>query len=189
MSVFRTDYDNFIETKVRLGQDPESGRILFQSQNINAALIDGVEAGWSISAARFLTGLRFDGAVYWARGENRDTGQPLNSVGPAQATLGLDWASDDDTWNTRLHGTFTHRWSQRDESASPLFKPSGYAVFDVFLSKRVSDQITARMGVLNIGDRTYWSWSDVRGLAPDSPVIPYVSRPGITVTVGLDLSW
>jgi hemoglobin/transferrin/lactoferrin receptor protein len=36
LSVFRTEYRDFIESKVRLGPDPDSGRILFQSQNITA---------------------------------------------------------------------------------------------------------------------------------------------------------
>lgn len=189
LSVFRTDYDDFIETKVRLGPDPLSGRILFQSQNINAAVIEGVEAGWSVSAERLLTGLTFDGSLYWAQGENRDTDQALNSVGPAQAVVGLGWASQDGTWNSRLRGTFTAEWSERDETAGELFKPPGYSVFDVFLSKRFGDRFTTRFAVLNLGDREYWSWSDVRGLAPDDPVIPYLSRPGISVTVGLDIRW
>lgn len=189
LSVFRTDYDDFIETKVRLGPDPLSGRILFQSQNINAAVIEGVEAGWSVSAERLFTGLTFDGAVYWAQGENRDTDQALNSVGPAQAILGLGWVSADSTWNARMRGTFTAEWSERDETAGELFKPPAYSVFDVFLSKRFGDRFTTRLAILNLGDREYWSWSDVSGLAPDDPVIPYLSRPGISATVGLDIRW
>ncbi len=33
LSAFNNDYDNFIETKVNLGPDPETGVLIFQSQN------------------------------------------------------------------------------------------------------------------------------------------------------------
>ena len=189
LSVFRTDYDDFIETKVRLGVDPVSGRVLFQSQNVHEAAIEGVEAGWDVSLDRWLAGLSFDGSVYWARGENRDSGEPLNSVGPAQAVVGLRWSSPDGDWDASLRGTLTDRWSDRDETRGELFEPPGYAVFDVFLTHRMSESVTLRAGVLNVTDREYWVWSDVRGLAPDDPVIPYLARPGVSVTAGFDMRW
>jgi len=49
LSVFRTEYDDFIESRVRLGPDPESGRILFQAQNVSQAVIEGVEAGAEVA--------------------------------------------------------------------------------------------------------------------------------------------
>lgn len=189
LSVFRTEYDDFIETKVRLGLDPQSGRILFQSQNIQAAVIEGAEAGWSLSLDRLLGGLTFDGSAYWARGENRETDENLNSVGPRQAVLGFNWSSYDGKWNTRLRGTFTEAWSDRDESRGEVFEPPGYSVFDLYVTRHVNDRWTLRAGVLNLTDREYWVWSDVRGLAPDDPVIPYLSRAGRSLTVGVDMNW
>ena len=189
LSLFRTHYQDFIETRVRLGPDPVSGRILFQSQNINAAEIEGVEAGWSYLASSWLGGVVIDGGFYWARGKNRDSGAPLNSVGPAQAVAGISWDSENGFWQTRLRGTFTAGWDDRDETQGELFRPPGHAVFDFFLSRRITDRMLARLAVLNLGDRRYWSWSDVRGLAPADPVIPYLSRPGINVTVGVELNW
>ena len=47
LSVFHTRYEDFIESKVRLGTDPESGRVLFQSQNLRETTIQGIEAGVS----------------------------------------------------------------------------------------------------------------------------------------------
>ena len=38
MGAFRTTYTDFIETKVRVGTDPVSGRLLFQSINIGDAV-------------------------------------------------------------------------------------------------------------------------------------------------------
>ncbi len=189
LSAFRAEYDDFIETKVRLGTDPVSGRILFQSQNIQTAVIEGLEAGWSISFHRLLHGLSFDGSAYWARGENRDTANVLNSVGPAQATIGLNWTSTDGSWQTRLRGTLTKEWSERDETAGDLFKPPAYEVFDLYVARRVGDRLTVRAGVRNLTNRKYWVWSDVRGLGTNDPSIPFLARPGRSLTLGLGMNW
>jgi hemoglobin/transferrin/lactoferrin receptor protein len=49
--------------------------------------------------------------------------------------------------------------------------------------------VTLRGGVLNLTNRTYWSWTDVRGLSPDDPAIPYLSRPGRSYSLGLEMNW
>ena len=189
LSAFRTEYEDFIESRVRVGTDPESGRILFQSQNLEEAVIEGIEAGASLDLSGIHEGLSFDAALFVARSENLDNGQPLNSVGPPQAVAGLGWLSPGQHWNLSLRGTFTDSWSERDESAGELFQPPGYAVFDLYVAWRPNSRVTLRGGVLNLTDRTYWSWTDVRGLSPDDPVIPYLSRPGRSYSLGLDMNW
>jgi hemoglobin/transferrin/lactoferrin receptor protein len=189
LSLFRTDYNDFIESKVRLGPDPDTGRILFQSQNVQEAVIEGVEAGWSVEVDRMPGEFSLDGSFYWARGENRDNGQPLNSVGPAQAVIGVDWATTDGNWHTRLRATFTDGWSDLDESGGELFKPPGHAVFDLYVTRDLGDRVRLRGGVTNLADKTYWSWSDVRGLGPTDPVIPYLARPGRSLVLGVDMDW
>ena len=189
LSVFRTEYRDFIESRVRLGPDPVSGRILFQAQNISAAVIEGIEAGARLALER--GGYRVDvgGRMYWASGEDRDSGAPLNSVGPPQAVLSLGWATVDSRWQAGLQSTLTDGWSERDESGGELFEVAGHGVFDVFLARRVGRGLTLRAAVLNLTDRTYWSWTDVRGIAPDDPVLPHLSRPGRSFSVGVDMNW
>ena len=189
LSAFRTKYEDFIESRVRIGTDPESGRTLFQSQNLEEAVIEGIEAGASLDLSSIHEGLSFDAALFVARSENRDNGQPLNSVGPPQAVAGLGWLSPGQHWKLSLRGTFTDSWSERDESAGELFQPPGYATFDLYVAWRPNPKVTLRGGVLNLTDRTYWSWTDVRGLSPDDPVIPYLSRPGLGFSLGLDMNW
>ncbi|MDX1507691.1 MAG: TonB-dependent receptor, partial [Woeseiaceae bacterium] len=185
VSVFRTRYADFIESKVRLGTDPVSGRVLFQSQNLRATEIEGIEAGWSVQLDRFT----FDAAAFYANGENRDTGQPINSVGPAQAVVGFSWQSADRRRELRLKSTFTDAWDDRDESGGELFKPPGHAVFDLFLTQRLGDNVTLRAGLHNLADRIYWHWSDVRGLAPDDPMLPYLSRAGRSASLSFNVNW
>jgi hemoglobin/transferrin/lactoferrin receptor protein len=189
LSVFRTEYRDFIESKVRLGPDPDSGRILFQSQNIASAVIEGIEAGASLDMTKIGEGLSLNGGVFIARSENLDNGQPLNSVGPPQAVASVDWQSPGGRFRTSLRGTFTDDWNARDETGGELFEAPGHAIFDVYFAWRIGRTLTLRAGALNLTDKTYWAWTDVRGLAPDNPVLPYLSRPGRSFNVGIDMNW
>ena len=189
LGLFHTRYRDFIESKVRLGTDPASGRILFQSQNISRTRIEGIEAGWRMNPSGKLANWSFDGALYAARGENRDTGEPLNSVGPPQAVLGLHWKRRDGGLGVRLQSTLTADWSERDRSGGDLFEPPGAAIFDLLLTRALGDRANLRAGIMNLTDRTWWYWGDVRGLSPDDPVLPTLSRPGRSLVVGIDMAW
>lgn len=189
LSVFRTEYTDFIESRVRLGPDPDSGRILFQSQNIASAVIEGVEAGADVDLAFAGDGVTLQGGLFLARSENLDTGRPLNSVGPPQAVASLNWQPPGGRLRASLRGTFTDDWSARDETGGELFEAPGYAVFDLYVAFRLGTALTLRAGATNLTDKTYWAWTDVRGLAPDDPVIPYLSRPGRSLSVGFEMAW
>jgi hemoglobin/transferrin/lactoferrin receptor protein len=189
LALFRTRYDDFIESKVRLGLDPDSGRILFQSQNIDETEIQGFEAGWFSRITGPLSGFSVDGSLYYARGENKVNGQPLNSVGPAQAVLGASWSAADGHRSLRLQATATGAWTDRDESGGELFKPPGHTVLDLFATQRISSRTTIRAGLLNLADKTYWNWSDVRGLAANDPVIRVLARAGRSFTISLNMNW
>ena len=159
--------------------------MLFQSINLNETVIEGVEAGWT---ARFGSWTA-DAAAYIARGENKENGEPLNSVGPAQAVLGLGWVSRDERRSVRLRSTLTERWDDLDESAGELFEPPGNAVFDLYASQRLGERATLRAGIHNLTDRTVWHWPEVRGLSPADPIVPYLSMAGRSVSVSFDATW
>ena len=189
LSLFRTEYEDFIESRVRIGTDPASGRILFQSQNIDRAVIEGVEAGASYGLRTRTTGLSLEASVFIARGTDRQSGAPLNSVGPPQAVVGMDWASANERWRARLLGTLTAAWDDRDETTGELFEPPGHAVYDAYLAYQPGPRVTLRAGLRNLTDQTTWSWTHVRGLAPGDPTVPYLSRPGRSFTVGIEMNW
>jgi hemoglobin/transferrin/lactoferrin receptor protein len=189
LSVFRTEYSDFIESKVRLGPDPDSGRILFQSQNIASAVIEGLEAGADLDMSFVSDGLILQGGLYVARSENLDNGQPLNSVGPPQAVASVSWQQPGGHLRVSLRGTFTDDWNARDKTGGQLFEPPGHAVFDFYLAFKPVPALTLRAGATNLTDKTYWAWTDVRGLAPDDPVVPYLSHPGRSFSLGFDMTW
>ncbi len=188
VSVFHTRYQDFIESKVNLGVDPVSGLTMFQSQNIRATEIDGVEAGWE---TRFGASQQFgfDGSAYYARGDNKESGEALNSVGPAQCVFGLSWFSLDDSRQLRLKLTATAAYDRRDESTGELFKPAGYGVIDLLVTQKLGERTSIRAGLYNLADRTYWNWSDVRGLSSDDPIIPSLAQAGRSASVSLNVVW
>ena len=189
LAAFRTSYTDFIETKVRIGIDPQSGRLLFQSINVGKAIIRGVEGSWSQDLSELIPGLTLRTSAYWAEGENRENGQPLNSVGPAEAVLGTYWQSVDDRTEVRVLLTATKGWSELDETAGELFEPPGYGVLDVFASHRVGENLVLRAGIGNVTDRVYWRWSEVRGLAPDDVLLPTLAESGRNYSIGLQWDW
>jgi len=187
-SAFRTRYDDFIESKINLGLDPVSGFTMFQSQNISETEIEGLEAGFS-SRFGVAEAFGFDGSAYYARGTNNDTGEALNSVGPAQAVLGFSWFAPNENQQVRLKGTFTDAYDRRDESGGDVFKPAAYAIFDLFLTQRIGNHAIVRAGLHNLTDETYWNWSDVRGLSPEDPLLPFLAQAGRSASISLNVVW
>jgi hemoglobin/transferrin/lactoferrin receptor protein len=187
-SAFRTRYDDFIESKINLGVDPATGFTMFQSQNLRETEIEGLEAGWK---SRFGQSEAFgiDGAAFYARGKNKVTDQPLNSVGPAQAVLGISWQSPNQSRQLRLKGTFTDAYDRRDETGGELFKPAGHAVFDLFLTQKIGQRAIVRAGLHNLTDQTYWNWSDVRGIKPSDPILSFLAQAGRSASLSLNVIW
>jgi hemoglobin/transferrin/lactoferrin receptor protein len=189
IAVFRTLYRDFIESKARIGIDPDSGRILFQSRNLSEASIEGIEAAFSTALPGLPEELSVDGAFYIARGENGENGEPLNSVGPAQAVLGLAWRAPDGRRQLRLVTTLTDAWTERDETAGELFEPAAVASLDLLFAQALGERTVLRAGLMNLTDRTWWQWSGVRGLSSDDPLLPTLAQPGRNLSVGLEWNW
>ena len=192
LAVFDTHYDDFIETKARIGKDPESGVLLFQSRNIDQARIYGVDlrleqdlAAWSGS----LENWSLNAAAFWSRGENEENDQPLNSVSPPQMVLAVSWYSPDKRWNANLSGTYTAEQDRIDETAGDRFHTPSWFTADLTASWLINDHFDLRAGIFNLFDETYWRWSDVSLFAPDNPMIDLLSRPGRNYSVSARFQW
>lgn len=188
LGLFSTQYKDFIDSKSRLGIDSLTGRLLFQSVNIDRARIHGVEARWNQHLTGALEGLEIHASAYWADGRNKATDQALNSVGPAQAVIGVRWQSPDQRWRAEILNTVTRPWRRRDESGGELFKPAGYGVLDLFIEHRLSRVLSAQVGIQNFTDKTYWQWNAVSGLSADDPLIPQLSSPGRNISLSFEWS-
>ena len=103
--------------------------------------------------------------------------------------LGATWRSASERTELRALLTATDDWSRRDETAGDLFQPPGHAILDLFLARSLSDRLTLRASIGNVTDRTYWRWSEVRGLTPDDVLLPTLAESGRNYSIGLQWDW
>ncbi|MGH8084102.1 MAG: TonB-dependent hemoglobin/transferrin/lactoferrin family receptor [Lysobacter sp.] len=185
---FYNRYDDFIESAAMVSRPPETPLVIFQSRNVAEAEIYGVELqggveleGWSPA----LQGWSLRGAASWQRGQDLTADQPLNSVDPARASIGLAYEAQD--WGVSLHGRFA---AGKERLASPEdFAPPGYGVADLLAHWDFAPGAKINAGVFNLTDRKYWDWADVPGVAADSTVIDRYTRTGRNMGVSLAVSW
>jgi hemoglobin/transferrin/lactoferrin receptor protein len=183
LAIFRTNFDDFIESRVLIGVDPDNGDLIFQSRNIDEARISGIDIRFDqdlSSWTEMLRGWSLNAAAYWAEGENRQSGEALNSIAPPQAVLGLSWQSSDSNWDFAVNGTFTSSKDEKDidQTDGERFATPSWATIDLSAGWRPTDSLEFRAGIFNLADESYWRWLDVANLESGNPMIPLLTRPG-----------
>lgn len=191
LSAFNNHYRDLIDSRANLGVDPVSGATIFQSVNRARARIAGVEveatarlddllpmAGWK---------LRLAGAT--VRGEDRVRNQPLNSVDPDKAVLGIGYEASAQAWGVELVTTAVDRLARVDTSAGQPFVPPGYVVFDVYGWLEPWRGGRLNLALQNLGNHRYWDWSGVQGVTATAANTGFYSRPGFSASVGITQAW
>ncbi|MCG6872708.1 MAG: TonB-dependent receptor [Gammaproteobacteria bacterium] len=189
VTLFDNHFRDFIETKVNLGFDPASGRVLFQSRNLEKARIYGAELDLGLRPRAWQ---RHQGEVYlrgfWSRGRNQAEDAPLNSVQPAELLLGMGFAPRAGL-RVDINLRAVDGVNDVDESAGPLFQPPAYVTLDAHLSWTLNRNWSVNAALRNLTGKKYWRWSDVRGLPPDDPLIEVLSSPGVHGALAVKASW
>jgi len=194
---FYNDYDDFIQTKVNLGFDPVIGRIIFQSQNIENAKIYGAEVNYKYNnQGLFSTSDKYNAyaSLFWSKGENRDTNQPINEIEPNHALLGVEWLTSDESLSVALHANLVAGKSDIDDANADdpeqkLATTAGYATFDIIANYHINKQLTVAGAINNLTDKQYWLWSNVNGLAASDPLLATMAAPGINASLQLKYAW
>jgi hemoglobin/transferrin/lactoferrin receptor protein len=186
ISVYGSRYRDFIESRVNIGVDPDTGTTLFQSRNIAGAEIYGAEAaldlalgGWRPALADWSGRLAFA----WTAGEDTVRDVPLNSIDPPRGLLGLRYAAPSGRLGVGLDLTLVAAKHDVDDPAAQMFRPDGYTIADLHLQWRHSERITVDVGLFNLTDRAYYEWATVRGRTQDDPLLPLYQEPGRNVAV------
>src|SRR5690606_15925285 len=142
--------------------------------NLSRVRIYGVELR---SAWDFAPGWKLDGALAWAHGENESDHEPLNSVEPARASIGL--LRDAGNWGveTRLRGALAV--TRTDDRQADWYRPAGYAIADIGAWWRPTKSSVLNVAVNNLFDKKYWLWSDIRQADSQAPLsVDFYSQPG-----------
>ncbi|ANO50138.1 TonB-dependent hemoglobin/transferrin/lactoferrin family receptor [Woeseia oceani] len=186
LAVFDTRYDDFIESFQVVGFDPVNQLIQFQSVNVDKVDIAGAEFKGQFLLPLFSEQLTLRVSAAYAKGKNRATGTPLNSVAPLNGIAGLDFKHDSGRWGTSLVARAARRQNNLDESAGALLSPSGYAVFDSFGYWQPSENTRLRAGIYNLTDRDYTAYLDVQGVPADVTNAAQYQRPGRHFSIAID---
>ena len=196
VAVFHGRYRDFIlDNQTVAGTGQPGDPLVFQAINIGNATISGFEVAGEYRLARDASGGQwsFPAAFGMARGKDRDTGAPINTIQPARLNLGVRYAQP--AWSVRLD--VTHRMakkaSQVDDTLAPAasqFLPRSSTTLDLGGQWRVwrdgsGRELRLTGAIHNLTNRKYWRWSDVQGLAANLPTIDAWSQPGRSVSVSL----
>lgn len=187
-SAYYNDYRDFIESKVNLGADPDTGVTLFQSQNVEEARIHGAELTAELRApeeSRWLAGWSARLTAAWSRGDDLVRDEPLNSVDPASAVLALAYDAPSQRWGGRVVTTAVEAKRDVDDSRADLYETDGYVTLDLLAHVDFGRGMRLNAGIYNVGDASYIEWSDVRGRTSSDALIPYYTRPGRNASVTL----
>jgi len=142
-----------------------------------------LEGRWQISDAWFS---RL--AASYSEGEKRN-GDPLDSIVPASAVLGVRYAPSP-VWN--LTASVTHAVAKKARDAyttdatgkvtTPAFvdKADGYTVLDLYGTWNVTPQWKLSAGIYNLTNEKYYLWQRVRNINKGSNTLyGYVNDEGI----------
>lgn len=187
-STYYNRYDDFIESLRDTGTNAQ-GLIVFQSQNIANAEIYGAEARAGIDLGALteaMAGWSLRGSAAWSKGEDRDSGTPLESIDPLRGSLGI--AYDRDTWGVELAGRFAGR--DDELPVAGRFETPGYGVFDLLGHWAFAPGAEFNAGVFNLADRKYWEAGTIASQQlATSTVLDRYTSPGRNVGVSLSVSW
>lgn len=188
-AMFRTQFDDFIQSLQVVDFDPINRLLVFQSINVDEVTIEGAEISTTWSPRRFSDSIQFNLSAAYARGTNEITNRPVDTVAPFNAVLGIDYKPTDDRWGFSGIARGATRQTDLDESDGARFSPSGYIVFDATAFFQASPKVRLRAGVYNIGNTEYTPYLDVQGLPADAVNLAQFVRPGRQASIAIDLSF
>ncbi|MDM0023104.1 TonB-dependent hemoglobin/transferrin/lactoferrin family receptor [Variovorax saccharolyticus] len=189
-AVFTGTYDDMIENDRQVSGvfGSRTNPATFQSVNIGRARIDGFEFKGELDWTREGTGFSLPFAYGRTNGEDRTANVPLNSVEPEKFVAGLKYQAP--TWTVRLDAV--HYAAKKRSDVDPAEVTTGVqfltpsaTTLDLNAQWRIRRDLRLNVALINVTDKKYWMWSDVRGLAASSPVVDAYTQPGRHFNVSL----
>ena len=189
-SVFEGEFTNLIEDNRQIsGNFTAANPTINQSVNIDSATISGFEIKGNMrwgSAGSVQISTPFSYGE--ANGVENRTGLPLDSIDPAKLTLGVRLEAPN--WNLRLDASH-HAAKKRSDigavlATTPLqFEVPASTTFDLSGQWRFTKATRLNASVVNLTNRKYWNWSDVRGIALNAIALDAYTQPGRKFNVSL----
>lgn len=184
-AVFTGRYKDFIEELVVVGGQAGNplNPLTYQAVNRGQVRLSGFEF-----KGKFALGPATDLRLAYGQTQGKDTrlGVPLNTVNPARLLLGVDQRVGD--W--KLGAVIAHTMKKsasdiNDANLANQFAPPSYTTLDLRASWQVSKATRLSAAIHNVTDRKYWEWTNVIGVAANSPVLDAYTAPGRSFSVAL----
>lgn len=185
-TAFYNRYKNFIDTRglsaaEQAGLGIAPGTYPFGvTQSINRANVEIYGAELSLEK-QFDSGFMLNGALAYARGVDRDTGQVLGSVAPFKAVLGAGYATE--TWGANVNWIGVASVS---DNSTANYRAKSYGLVDAtaWWKPEQLKGFSIQAGVYNIFDETYYDAVSLRDITMTQPDAFY-SEPGRTFKVSI----
>ncbi len=189
---FYVDYKNFIEEQSLAGIDPSTGYMVFQSVNLHKSRIYGFEMKTHLDLFTTQEGsgiIGVNASLAYAKGEERKTKHPINSIEPLTAVIGLDYRYLDKLYlSARVKAVQAKKEgdiSQASDPRSPKIPRSpGYATLDLIAEYKPQRDITINAGLYNVLNKQYWSWSEWKS-AGSATARERASNPGFNAALSI----
>ncbi len=178
VTAFSGQYKNFISQQLVGGNFTAASPALYQYVNLAEVKISGVEAR---AQADLGQGFALTLAASTTKGTTTTKGvkTDLDTVEPWKAIAGLNYRA------RNYGGALTLTHSAKKDGAVTGYVPDAFTVADLTAFWNLSDDLTLRAGIFNLGDTKYIWWSDVRGLSAASTVVDAYTQPGRKGSVSL----
>ena len=191
LSGYYNRYDDFIESLAFVGFS-DDGLMVFQSRNVSEAKIRGVEFKGGVELGALFPGWQgwsLRAAAAWSRGEDETSGQPLESVDPLTASLGVAWRGE--AWGAELAGRFVGRRDRLPEApaGADYFESPGHAVLDLYAHWSFAPGARLDVGVFNLADRKYWGAGALPLVSGSSATVDRYSASGRNLAVNFAVEW
>lgn len=173
LSAFYTEYDDFIEQTSTF--NPVTKFVSFQNINLDKTKIYGLEFSGELDLQHALNapqGLKLKGSFAYAKGKDKTSGEPLNSISPFSAVLGLAYDSPAKTWGAEGLVRVNAKKSNSDISKQKLDDnitgSAGYATLDLMAYYRLNKSAKINVGVFNAFDKKHITWETAQNISTAS---------------------
>ncbi|CAH8230562.1 TonB-dependent hemoglobin/transferrin/lactoferrin family receptor [Vibrio aestuarianus] len=183
-STFYNDYKDFI-TQTKGGE--QNGKDVFTKENLDEVTIYGAEFSSKLyldKAFNAPQGMYSRLTVAYADGEDKKTGDALDSVAPLTANVGLGI-------NRHQYGTMLNVKmvaSKTDWQSETNTDVAGYTLVDLTAYYQPIQDLTLRAGLFNIFDKKYWLYNDLSGRDATGEIFSQdiKAQPGRNWSINID---
>lgn len=183
ITAFYNDYRDFI-TEEKTGE--EGGKDVITKKNLDEVRIYGAEFSTTVhldSAFNTPQGMYTRLSITYADGEDKKTGNSINSIAPLTGVVGLGLERD----NYGAMANVKMVASKGDWQSEDNLDVAGYTTVDMTGYYKPMKDLTLRAGLFNALDKKYWLYNDVSGTDSHSTFSKDIkSQPGRNWGISVD---